>query len=323
MTQAIGSRAYLAIQKEAAFATDPQTPALVRLPFTSESLSRSIELIDSDTIRGVRSAVPPVRGNTDVAGSVNFNLNAYPGEVLLGALGAVTTSGETAPYTHVIKVGDTVPSFTIEKGFSDISQFFKYQGCKVNRFSLTASPTGFQKASIDLIGAKLTTAGTSFDETLTDYGLAEFDGFRISSITEGGSAITSNKPTEVSFTIENNLDGDTFYIGGNGQRAAVNEGLVKVSGTIRGLFESLALYNKAVAQTETALVLTYQFGTGAGTAGNEYLSFDFPEVVLSVNDPPIEGPKGIYYSIGFTAYYGNDAKASSAVITLKNTQASL
>lgn len=323
MAQAIGSRAYLAIQKETAFATDPQTPALIRLPFVSESLSRSIELIDSDTIRGVRSAVPPVRGNTDVAGAINFNLGAYPGEILLASMGSVSTSGETAPYTHTIKVGDTVPSLTIEKGFTDIGQYFKYQGCKVSKFSLTATPTGFQKASVDILGAKLTTATSSFDASLTDLGLAEFDGFRISAITEGGSAIAANKPTEVSFTIENNLDGDTFYIGGNGQRASINEGLVKVSGTIRGIFESLALYNKAVAQTETALVLTYQFGTGAGTSGNEFLSFDFPEVVLSVNDPPIEGPKGIYYSIGFTAYYGNDAKASSAVITLKNTQATI
>ena len=57
MTQAIGSQAYLALQKETTFATDPGTLTLINLPFVSESLSKSVDQETSDTIRGDRNAV--------------------------------------------------------------------------------------------------------------------------------------------------------------------------------------------------------------------------------------------------------------------------
>ncbi len=320
MAQAQGSKAYLALQKETTFGVDPGVPALIKIPFSSESIGRTIGLETNDHITGNRNNSAPVRGNTDVNGSISFNLGAYPGELLLGALGDVDTTG-VGPYVHTIKIGDNLPSFTIEKGFSDISQFFKYNGCKVGKFSLTSTPAGFQKASIDILGAKETASGTSFDATLTDLGDTPFDGFLISSVLEGGGAITGI--TEISLMIENDLDGDTFTLGSQGTRGSINEGKAKVSGTIKGFFENLTLYNKAVNQTESSLLVTYQRGTGAGSAGNEFLSFEVPELVYSVKTPAVSGPKGIYYELEFQGYYGNDADASALIVTLKNTQATL
>lgn len=320
MAQAQGSKAYLALQKETTFATDPGVPALIKIPFSSESIGRSIGLETNDHITGNRNNSAPVRGNTDVNGSISFNLGAYPGELLLGALGDVNTTG-AGPYVHTLKVGNSLPSFTLEKGFSDINQFFKYNGCKVGKFSLTATPAGFQKASIDIMGAKETASGTSFDATLTDLGDTPFDGFLISSVLEGGGAITGI--TEISLMIENDLDGDTFTLGSQGTRGSINEGKAKVSGTIKGFFENLTLYNKAVNQTESSLLVTYQRGTGAGSAGNEFLSFEVPELVYSVKTPAVSGPKGIYYELEYQGYYGNDADASALVVTLKNTQVAL
>jgi hypothetical protein len=411
MAQAQGVKAYLALQRESAFATDPTTPDLKKIYFTGESLNRSIELIGSETLRGNRNSVAPVRGNTDVGGGISFNLGCYPGEVLLGVMGscktALTGTGETvgsdiaataatidasaqtmtvtkathglsvgdliqiagltaptalnstyAPilskttndfvlpvpagvsgavtigsgtfkkvtavgtgYSHILDVGGVLPYYTIEKGYADIAQYIKYQGCKFARLGLTATPSGFQSASVDILGAKATASGTSFDSTPTDLGCVEFDGFRISDIEEGGSNIAG--VTEVTLQIDNGLDGDTFTIGGAGQRGSVNTGLSKVTGTIRGIFEDLTLYNKGVNQTESSLKLVYSIGTGVGTAGNEYLEFFCPEVLYSAGDPPVAGPKGIVYSLNFEGYYANSSEATSLRVTLKNTQSSL
>lgn len=320
MAQAQGSKAYLALQKETTFATDPGVPALIKIPFSSESIGRTINLESNDHITGNRNASAPVRGNTDVAGSISFNLGPFPGELLLGALGDVATTG-VGPYVHTIKVGDDLPSFTLEKGFTDINQFFKYNGCKVGKFQLTATPAGFQKASIDIMGAKETASGTSFDATLTDLGDYPFDGFLLSGVLEGGGAITGI--TGITLSIDNELDGETFTLGSQGTRGSINEGKARVSGTIKGFFENLTLYNKAVNQTESSLFIAYQRGTGAGSAGNEYLSFEVPELVYSVKTPAVSGPNGIYYELDFQGYYGNDADASALIVTLKNTQTAL
>lgn len=320
MSQAQGTRGYLAIQKETTFATDPAAPDLTKLYFLTESLTRSIDLIANEHLRNDRSPAAPVRGNTNIAGGINLNFGPYPAQMLLGTLGAVTTSG-AGPYTHVIKVGTSLPSFTIEKGYSDIAQFIKYNGCKINKFGLVCSPSGFQKASFDILGAKATASGTSFDATITDLGDSCFDGFRISAVTEGGAPITGI--TEITINMENGLDGDTFTIGGAGIRGSINEGLTRVSGTIKGFFENLTLYNKAINQTESSLKVTYTMGTGLGSAGNESVEINIPELLYAAGDPPIAGPKGIFYSLNFMAYYANDAGASAAIITVKNTQVTI
>jgi hypothetical protein len=316
MAQAQGSKAYIALQKESTFATDPGTPTLLTLPYSSESLGRTVGLDVNDHITSNRNPGAPVRGNTEVAGSISFNLGVYPAEIFLAALGSVSTTGSD-PYVHTIKVGTSLPSFTIEKGFSDISQYFKYNGCKVNRFSLTATPNGFQKCSLDIMGAKETASGTAFD-TPTSFTDLPFDGFLINSVTEGGGAITG--VNEITINIDNGLDGDTFVIGGAGVRGAVNEGKAQVSGTIRGIFENLTLFNKAVNQTESSLALVYQRGTGAGSAGNEYLSITIPELYYSIRTPAVAGPKGIFYELDFQGFYANDAGASACIIVCKNTQ---
>jgi hypothetical protein len=317
MTQAQGSKGYLAIQKESSYGVAPGAPDLVKIPFSSESLSRSMALETNDHISGIRSSRQPVRGNTDVAGNIGFNLGFYHGLLLFGALGAESYSSPT----HTLKVGGPLPSFTIEKGFSDISQFFLYKGCKVSKLSLNIASSGFQKCTVDILGASETISGTSFDATQTDYGDAPIDGFGIASITEGGSGITG--VTELSLNIDNNLDGDTFTIAGGGTRGSINEGLVTVSGTIKGFFENLTMLNKAINQTESSLGITYTRGTGAGTSGNEQLVISIPELVYSVKSPPITGPKGIYYELDWQGFWGNDAGNSACIMTLKNTVAAM
>lgn len=321
MSQAIGARGQLVIQEEATYKTDPATPDVKKVHFISESLKLSRSLIDSNTITGSREASKPTLGNKDVSGDIKLELQAYMALLLKAAFGSVTTTG-TGPYTHTFKIGASLPSLLIEKGFTDIGQYFKYNGCKVNKFGLSVTAEGFQEVSIDIIGAKETTSSSPFDSTPLDLGKQSFDGFLISTIEEGGAAIANVVGVD-GLTLENNLDGSVYVIGSAGERSSLPEGKVKVSGTLKALFQNLTLYNKAVNSTESSLKVIYRFGTGAGSAGNESLELFVPELIYSPNAPIISGPQGVYVELPFTAYYDNSATATTFQAILKNTQATI
>jgi hypothetical protein len=288
-----------------------------------------------------------------------------------------------------MKVGD-LPSLVFEKGFTDLGAYLLYLGCKVNKMSLSAKPSGIQDISFDLLGAyeaqalkydgqtgnfaaglkitggmsghmatvkgdndggetgvlclidatgvfqnneTITDTGTgsatvdgtlgdsSIDSAHTDPGHTPFDGFSISTIQEGGSDIAYL--SAVDLTLENNLDGNSYVIGGGGVRRELPEGLVKVSGTITALFESMALYRKAIAFMETSLKIIWTLGTGAGTAGNESLEILIPELKFSKETPVIDGPGGILYKGPFEAYYDNAMEATAIQAILKNAEATI
>lgn len=318
MAQAQGWKGTLGIQEETVFATDPGTPTLKKIYFESASISGSRNLVSSNTISGTRNPTKPELGNIDVTGDISVEAQAYIGSLLKGVLGTSTPTG-AGPYVHTMKVGASLPSFTIEKGFSDINQYFKYNGCKFSKMSLNVTPEGFQKLSFGVIGAKETISGTSFDATADDLGKTSFTGF-MTAILEGGSAISN--VTKVDLTIENNLEG-IYTVGGLGTRTAINAGQVKVSGSIEVLFENATLLTKAVNGTESSLKITYALGTGVGSAGNESLEFLLPELQYSQATPPISGPGGVLVNLNFEGFYSNSTEATTLQVILKNSQATI
>lgn len=321
MTQAIGARGLLSIQKESTYNQAPAVADMKKVYFESESLGKSLQLIESAVLRGNRNSTKPVRGNADISGNFATELGAYPAELFLGVLGSVVTTG-TGPYTHTMKVGDTLPSWTIEKGFPDISQYFLYTGCKFGKLSMDVSSSGFQKVTIDVMGATETPSASPYDASPTDLGKMSFDGFTISTIEEGGAPI-ANVVSISGLTFDNMVDGDTYVIGGGGNRGSINEGIFKVSGTLTVLFENMALYNKAINSTETSLHIVYSVGDGLGSDGNESIDILIPEMVYSVKTPAINGPKGVLVELPFQAYFDDSSEATAVQVIIKNTQASI
>nr|AUG44379.1 hypothetical protein [uncultured bacterium] len=317
-----GARCRLIIQKETEYKTDPVAPDAQLIYFSSETISMSRGQEESDIIRGNRNPTRAARGNNEIGGDISTELQAYIGQILLGVLGSVATVGAASPYTHTFKIGDTIPSFLIEKGFPTLAKFFKYNGIKFGKLSFDVTSKGFQKLSLSVNGAKETIGATSFDATATDLGKTSFDGRSIATIEEGGVAIaTISKITGL--TIDNglDLDEDNFVLGGNGERDAIPEGYTKVSGTVTALFKDVALYTKAINDTESSLRVVYSIGDGLGTAGNESLEIKIPELTFAPKTPGINGPKGLKVELPFVAYYDNAAEASAIQIILKNTQA--
>jgi hypothetical protein len=236
-----------------------------------------------------------------------------------GTLKKVTAAATT--YLHTIKIGSALPSFLVEKGFTDIGQYFKYNGVKFGKLGMDVTSSGPQKLTFDLMGAKETVSTSPF-ATPTDLGMASFDGLSLATIEEGGSTIAIVS-TISGLAIDNQLDGDTFLLGGQGSRGSINEGLIKVSGTLKALFQDVVLYNKALNKTESSLRIVFNRGTGAGTLGNESVEIKIPELFYSVKTPAADKPGGLWVELGFQGYFDNSSEATTIQILLKNTQSAI
>lgn len=311
MAQQKGSNVRLIYDSETVFKTSPASGTSRVLPYVKESMRLNRNLISSNTIRSSRNPQGPTRGNRDVGGSIEVEFAPQYGLMLQHVFGSTATTG-AGPYTHTHKIGSLPIGMTIEKYFGDLAipYYFRYNGVRVNSFKLNVKPEGPITSSFDLIGCKETVASgnASFDPNPTDRGHTPFDGFECT-ILEGGTSLAIG--TEVSFSIENGIDGNNYVIDGTGERYSLPEGIAKVSGNVKLLFDSVTMYNKALAHSESTLQLTLSKGTGAGSAGNEKTIFYFDELIYKPAAPVVEGPTGLMVNLDFEAYYGDDADASA------------
>lgn len=216
-----------------------------------------------------------------------------------GALKKVTAAAGT--YKHTVEFGGMLPSLVIEKGFTDIAQYFKYNGCVCSKMAIGITSEGAQEVTFDFGGQKETPATSSFDATPTEQAKASFSGFQAA--IEEGEATIANVTKIDGLTCENNLDTDQFVIGGLGFRKGLPEGKAKITGTLEALFEDTALYTKAVNFTTSSLEVAYTRGTGAGTLGNEMLTIDIPHLKFKREAPVVSGEGGVLVSLPFEAFY--------------------
>ena len=291
------------------------------IPFKSEGVRLSRNLMSSATIRNSRNPSKPARGNYDVAGPLAFEAHPFIQRILHYAFGSVTSTDNTTYYEHVFKVG-ALPSFIYEKGFTDLAKYFLYNGCKVSSLKMSGRAEGFIDGEISVMGCKETIATVSFDDNGIDDAFTAFDAFE-AIISEDSSALGT--VTDWEFTLDNSLDGGSYAIAATaanaGQRTALPARRAKVTGKITCVFEDTTLYDKAIANTETSLSIVLTKGTGVGTAGNEKLSIYFDELTFKPASPVIGGDQGIVVDLEFEAYYENDADVSAARMVLLNTQA--
>lgn len=286
--------------------------------FVSEDVSLKRNLISSRTLRSDRNPLEPVRGNKDVGGPLEIELDGFIERLLYLAFGDVDTTPGEGIYTHEFTIG-SLPSFGYEKGFTDISKYFLYNGCKISSMAIDCPQEGFISGRFEIMGKKETTGSSSVDASAVENTFAPFDAFG-AEIQRGGSAIAI--VTAINFTLDNSLDGSNYVIDRSnpGERYALPARKASVKGTLTAIFEDTTLYDLAIANTETALSLELMRGTGAGTAGNEKLTFYMDEIKFQPKSPGIRGDQGILIELGFEAYYSDDADVSAIRAVLINTE---
>jgi hypothetical protein len=320
MSQEHGFSHALAAAFEATYGVTPGSPTPYAMPFLSCNLAGKQDLVDLGILNGTNRRDPqapelsPVTVDGDVV--VPLDNNAL-GWWLKAAFGAPTTTGSTN-YSHAFKIGAAQPSMSMERKYGGFAtpQYALYTGCKVARLSLDTQDNqgGAVPLTLALAGSNRT---FSTSQTLTTPAAQTLSLFKFAhaSMTEGGSAISN--VSRVSLQVDFGLNAGIKCVGGSGRRTHLPEGLVAVTGQISALFESDALLAKALAGTETALVLTYTIGA------NNLLEITIKELVLQPVDPAVTGPAGLLVELPFKAYFANASPDVTIIqAVLKNQVAS-
>ncbi|MDD2367338.1 MAG: phage tail tube protein [Desulfuromonadaceae bacterium] len=324
--QAKGANSSMIYGLCSAFGALPGTPeGLVLYRKGGESFAGDVEQIKSDIMRNNRNPMEPTDGNIKQGGGFQFDLAWQYALFFRHLLGGYTPADAVGGvYTEVFKVGN-IPAAGLwfEKGFPDLAapQFIQSVGHKINKFSYEMKPSGYLGCSFDIPGAnELTPTGASVDATPIDLGLDAFNA-KIATVEFNGTAI--GNVSSAKFDFDNTMDTGNYCLNGGGAIRSISEGEVNLSGSLSYLFEDSSLYDLAVAGSIVNLKFDHLLGLGDGTAGNERMTIELPEIKLEKKTPTIKDAKGVVGEAPFTGFYKNDAAASCMVITVKHASAVL
>jgi hypothetical protein len=303
MATATGSLRRIVYAREASFKEGIGATGTI-LRNTGDSLnltktsSQSAELAGDRAIRSLRL------GNEAVAGDISFELAYGDFDDMLAAV-MCKTWGDT----NVLKQGVTVPTFGIEKGFTDISQYIEYVGCAVNTLAISISTDSIITGTLGIVGAGVAGTdaytGTPAVASPTAPGYTEpfvsFDGEVLLGGTDACGLVTG-----IDFTIDNGITAN--YTICTPEAASLTPDRFNVTGTLTMLFENAAELNKFVSETTSSLTITL-----TDDVGNE-LDFSFPKIKYTGGDVSVSGGGVIPISLPFQALYDETA-ASTLVIT--------
>lgn len=225
-----------------------------------------------------------------------------------------------AGYTHIFTPGDLPVGLTLEKDFganiAGVGRYERFNGCRVGSMAMAFPQSGYPTVTFSMKGAAQTLASTPLDAIADDYGHTSFTSFAVASIKEGGAVIAN--VTEVSsITLENELDENGFVIG-SGTRVQLTEGFASASGSLSAMFDSPALMNKAINDTESSLDINLVRGTGEGSAGNEAVRVIVDPMKYELSSPPIDGPAGVLIAPNFKAYKAATGTKRGLKMIIKN-----
>lgn len=288
-----GSRAGLSYVAESTFGTTPGTPALIQLPYTTQSLNLTKERVTGTDIQPDRMLRVDRHGNRTAAGDIVADLRKGDYDAFLESAFMNTFS------TNVLKIGSTIKSFSIEDAATDIAEFRLFKGMAVSSLAVSIRPNQMVTGTFSMVGKDMVISGTSVDPTKTaPSGNAPFDAYSgaLSIGNAGGALSAAAIVTGIDFTINNAL-APTFVVGAS-TTPQLEFGMATVEGTITAYYEDDALINRFLNETETALQVVVDDPTGS----SDY-TWLFPRVKINGADVPVDNPTSRIITLPFVALY--------------------
>lgn len=282
-----GTQRQVAYITEVTYGTTPGSPQMQVVRTTGGGLKVSRSALESQEFTTDRS-IKVVRPGTKAA---SFEI---PAEMSYGSHEDFFESMMFGAWaTDTLKQGNTKKSFTIEEGFTDIPAYQTLTGCIVNTFNLSLRQNSVVTMNFGFIGKSASTLGaTPLDATPTAATTSSvFDSYT-GAITEGGSAIAT--VTDLSLDVNNNLEQvfALFLV----DPSYLVSGKARISGRMSCYFADLALANKFLNGTASALVITL-----TSPSGQDYI-FTIPKILYTGNDRTVSETK-VMIDLPFTAYY--------------------
>lgn len=287
------------------------------VPLVDEGIQTEIGFLESDGIIAgarVRRSQQWSTGLVRLEGDVGLELyDMSLGLLFEHAMGSVTTSGTTAPFTHTFSPGElTGKGLTVQVGRPDRGgtvRPFTYAGCKVQSMEIAVQTEEIATVGVTLV-AQTHTTGTALAAVSYATNIAPMT-FVNGSFTLAGSTLCVRSAT---ISLENNLSTERVCIGQNYIDQPLENDLREYSGEIELEFPDLIHYNRFIAGTEGALVLNIR--NTLSTASLTVIA----NVRTDQATPTVEGREMLVQTFDFTCVGTNsDSSAISLVYKCSDT----
>lgn len=170
----------------------------------------------------------------------------------------------------------TKRSFSLEKEFSDVSQFLKYSGMVPSKVALSVQSRSLITGSFSFMGTEFEIEGSTMlpgvPQESKPYEITNSSS-GVGRLWENGAPIVGTFIKTLSLDVDNSLRGNDAlgFVG----FADISDGTLKVSGSLEMYFANRDLYERFLRDIETQLVFSIQDGEGNGYV------FTLPKVNLS------------------------------------------
>ena len=179
----------------------------------------------------------------------------------------LTGNGGTAVTVSASRLvnGTTLRSFSIEREFADIAQFFVYKGMNANKLNLSFASGAMITGSLDFLGkdgaraAATQLIGTPTVSTVYDIlnGVSS-----VSNVLEGGAALSGTFIKSATISLDNKLRGQgALGVLGN---AAIGNSTFDLQGSLEVYLADGTYYDKFIANTASSFSLRMADSSGNG-----------------------------------------------------------
>lgn len=161
--------------------------------------------------------------------------------------------------------GITEASFSMEKEFADVVQFFTYTGMEVSKMTVNFAAAALTDGSFDFMGKKaVRNTATQMPGTVTASNTYEIqNGVRgIGQLWEGTVPLSGTYVKTLTLVVDNSLRGQKAL--GNLGNVGIGAGDFKGTGTMEVYFASGTQYDKFLNDTYTQIIVACQDSSGYG-----------------------------------------------------------
>jgi hypothetical protein len=293
-----GSRVGVTYAMEDSWGSVATDGTAYELRVTGIGVNLTKDSFQSNELRSDRHIADLRHGLQSVSGDISVELSYDSFDDIIES--AMYEEWET---DDTIVTGTTEKSFTLQKYFSDITQYHVFPGCVVNTWNISVTPNGIITSTFNVMGEEMITSATSvLPAASAKSSYSPFDSFS-GTLTEGG--VTNALITSIDFSLSNNLS--TLPVIGSDKTIGLVDGRANITGTVSAYFANSTLLDKFINETESSL--SFQL-----TDGTRSYTFTMPRIKYSGGDVPVNGEGPIVMNMPFQALY-DSGDGYSLIIT--------
>jgi len=293
-----GSRVGVTYAMEDSWGSVATDGTAYELRVTGIGVNLTKDSFQSNELRSDRHIADLRHGLQSVSGDISVELSYDSFDDIIES--AMYEEWET---DDTIVTGTTERSFTLQKEFSDITQYHVFPGCVVNTWNISVTPNGIITSTFNVMGEEMITSATSvLPAASAKSSYSPFDSFS-GTLTEG--SVTNALITSIDFSLSNNLS--TLPVIGSDKTIGLVDGRANITGTVSAYFANSTLLDKFINETESSL--SFQL-----TDGTRSYTFTMPRIKYSGGDVPVNDEGPIVMNMPFQALY-DSGDGYSLIIT--------